>query len=141
MDFERFSFLLDAHGADESRWPSGERAAMRHLIASSAQAQARLAALRALDRLLARETALEAPPPALAKKILAHAPEANLSPRAVVSLRHAAQGAALAASLLLGILAGATGFLGGAPAQEAEIIATLFPLDPGGIERQLPANF
>lgn len=52
MRIERFRHLADLHGAGIERWPMGERAAARDLVAAAPQAARILTEAAALDRLL-----------------------------------------------------------------------------------------
>jgi hypothetical protein len=60
MTRDDFSNLLDAHGADPSRWPAELRESAVALIASDASARADLEAARELDAMLARFSAISA---------------------------------------------------------------------------------
>jgi anti-sigma-K factor RskA len=123
MDLDQLRTIIDGHGPRLEDWPAAERQAAEALMADSAAARALLAEARALDRLLDTVPALS-PTPALRTAILATAPRAPARPQAGQSLfgrlAEAATdlwrelggwrlaGAALAASLVLGILAGGT---------------------------------
>lgn len=54
LTLERFESLLDAYGADLSRWPVGTGRAAEALVATSSQARARHIEAQALDQLLAK---------------------------------------------------------------------------------------
>lgn len=54
MTLERLRILIEAYGAEPSRWPEDERGAAATLLAESAEARALVAEEAALDRLLAR---------------------------------------------------------------------------------------
>lgn len=98
---ERFTALLDAYGADARRWPEEERkAALEYLMANPDARRLRQEAAE-LDRLLdaARPAA---PTAALRERVLAEAPVSRGSGE-----RRFVAGA-LAASLLLGFVVGAT---------------------------------
>ncbi|SAL72515.1 hypothetical protein AWB68_04279 [Caballeronia choica] len=70
MTPERFRHLADAYGASIERWPEAERAAARALIArGDGGALAALAEAGALDVFLAAH-AVEAPEPALIRRIV-----------------------------------------------------------------------
>ena len=58
MTRDDFSNLLDAHGADPSRWPAELREQAAALIGSNACARADLEAARELDAMLARVSAI-----------------------------------------------------------------------------------
>ena len=60
MTLARFQLLLDVHGADPARWPQPERDAAERLSAADAAAAAALESARALDALIARDTAAHA---------------------------------------------------------------------------------
>ena len=121
MDLRQFEALLDAHGADEERWPEQAREPARALLKADARARAELARARALEELLRADAS---PPPAqdLAMRILKQAG----APRpAAKAAREAANdnarapwwiAAPLAASLLLGVWLGLSGTL--APVEE-----------------------
>lgn len=97
---ERFAALLDAYGAEPRRWPEGERqAALEYLMASRG-------ARRLRDDAAALDGLLDAVPPArpsagLRERVLANAPARRGGHTRLVA-------GALAASLLLGFVAGAT---------------------------------
>lgn len=70
MSESRFTEILAAYGADESRWPKAERAAARALVHSRPQLMAKLAQDEAgLDAALANWQAPEVPA-ALSRRIL-----------------------------------------------------------------------
>ena len=108
----RFRYLLDAHGADFSRWPETERDAGRQFAAASPEA------IRALHAAARFDQALDTAKPAVSADVVARvlaaverlpppAP-ADAAPRsAAVSGRlRWASAAALACAVLLGIAAG-----------------------------------
>lgn len=102
MNRERFEQLLEAYGADMRRWPAEKRAGAEIFAAAhAAEIAAALAAARTLDGVLDRGT-VDAPPPALASRILADAPRA----RARSAGLNQSAGWALAACALLGVLLG-----------------------------------
>ena len=75
MNETRLLELIEAYGADPTRWPAVERAAATTLLEYSAAARAALEAAAALDRLL--DAAPAAPPsPDLSARVLARAPGA-----------------------------------------------------------------
>jgi hypothetical protein len=111
MNIERFKILVEAYGADPSRWPEGERDAAVAFAETSPEARRLLAEAAALDRLLdAAETTPAAR--ALEERILATFSE---RPRSfarwydVLTARPLPwlPGAAIAASLALGLMVGA----------------------------------
>jgi hypothetical protein len=53
QQLQRLQAVLDACGADRSRWPEGERAALEAFVAQNAEAQALVNREAAFDRLLA----------------------------------------------------------------------------------------
>jgi anti-sigma factor RsiW len=55
MTLAHFQRLLDVHGADLARWPTQQRAAAEHLLASDGAAATTFTQARALDALIARE--------------------------------------------------------------------------------------
>ena len=75
MNPERFAALVDAYGADPSRWPAGERAAAEAFAASAAAPKSALADAFELDRALDRLPTEEIPA-ALHARILAAYDEA-----------------------------------------------------------------
>lgn len=114
-EIEAFGRLLDAYGAERTRWPAAERLRFAPLLASNAEASSLLARAAAFDRLLDM-----APRPdpererATVERIVAAAarsPRAR-APRPSASKAGWRQGAPwpavalLAASLLVGIFAG-----------------------------------
>ena len=115
VGLDRLEAALDTYGADRSRWPAPLRLALSGLIASNSEAQKLLKDAEALDRLLDRAPRYEmARLDKLRDRILA---AAERQPRLVVSGRRSASppvayrqnvlaATALAASLVLGILAG-----------------------------------
>lgn len=105
MDRLRFETLLEAYGANFSRWPADEREAAAAFAAQSAEAADALAEARALDAAL--EPARAVPDTsALAARILAGAPRRTASTgfdrRALM---------ALAACALFGVVLGFGGGL------------------------------
>ena len=72
MSLDRMKTLLDAYGADPNRWPEGERAMARELLASSAEARAYAQEAQLLDSVLshaALRTAVHIDATALASRI------------------------------------------------------------------------
>ncbi len=117
--FAKLQHLLDIYGADRTRWPAADRLDLSGLIATVPEAKAAVAEALALDRLLdkAPRVSIERER-ALARRIVSlAAPNAltsNVTPlrRPAVTralLRPAT--ALMAASLMLGIFAGASGNL------------------------------
>lgn len=104
MSVERFAAIVDAYGARADRWPVAERAAAEALVAASPEARRLLDAAAGLDRLLDASPAQE-PSRALREAVLRAAPR---RPLARPSLGWRGIAAALAASLLLGMVAGGT---------------------------------
>jgi len=106
-DIDRLSVLLDAYGADRSRWPEGERAGAWALIEANAAARALYDEVRALDRVLARASAIE-PSPELKAEILAAAGQPRESWIQALWPFGAAwkPASALAAAVVLGVVAG-----------------------------------
>jgi hypothetical protein len=118
VGLDKLEATLDTYGADRTRWPAPLRHALSGLIASNAEAQKRLKDAEAFDRLLDK-----APPHdgarlgGLAERIAA---AAERQPRIVAERRqpvaysyssrlrhhHGLAATALAASLVLGVLAG-----------------------------------
>lgn len=115
--FDLLDDTLDAFGGDVSRWPGDVRAKLDALIANDGEARRRMAEARALDKLLGQAPALpEARQRALVDQIVAKAlrqprmvaATSAAPPRKAESLLRANTWAAgaLAASLVLGLLAG-----------------------------------
>jgi len=116
MNEARLAAILDAYGAAPAHWPADERAAAEALLARSPGARRLQRAAAGLDLVLARHEPLR-PTPALRAAILADAPRRQAAAeRAGPSGFWAAllqelggwrpAGAALAAALVLGIMAG-----------------------------------
>jgi len=109
IDLARLEVLLDAYGADRTRWPEDERAGAWAFIESADQARALYEEARALDGLLAQATTFE-PSPELKAAILteATAPRGQGSWIAGLWPFGAAwkPASALAAAIMLGIIAG-----------------------------------
>lgn len=98
---ERFAALLDAYGAEPRRWPDEERRAALEYLMTTPDARRLRAEAAELDRLL--DAAPAAPPTAaLRERVLGEAPVRRSSGE-----RRFVAGA-LAASLLLGFVVGAT---------------------------------
>ncbi|MBY0562903.1 MAG: hypothetical protein K2P58_01855 [Hyphomonadaceae bacterium] len=113
MNRERFQQLLEAYGADFSRWPEGERAAGEAFARwNTADVAASVAVARALDATLDSVKSEPLDLEALSAKILAAAPRAHpmFDRRAVY---------ALAACAVFGVLIGfGAGMLAPAPAMD-----------------------
>lgn len=128
MAIERLEAIVAAYGADPARWPAAEREAAASLLARSEAARALTEHAAALDAALDTVPPLS-PTPALRAAVLAaaprHAPSSFLA-RLREGWRAArdefgnvpAMGSLLAASLVLGVLAG--GILAGTPAAESD---------------------
>lgn len=108
---------LDTYGADRTRWPAPLRHALSGLIAASAEAQRMLQDAEDFDRLLDEAPAASPDEVArLADRIVAAAerqprvvssrPDAPVRQRRSISGQNRWAAAALAASLVLGIVAG-----------------------------------
>jgi hypothetical protein len=123
MDLERFRQLIEAYGAEPTRWPAAEQDAAQALTAANAQAAALLAEAAGLDRLLDQAAPL-APPIVDAEALIARATATPQSRQADAAERHRAGGggrgasangrslwlraASLAAAALIGFIIGAT---------------------------------
>ena len=70
MDAARFAALLDAYGADLSRWPEAERMIAHEYAKTNVEAVGMMAEARALDRLLA--VSAVSFPVGLSERIMAH---------------------------------------------------------------------
>jgi len=103
VGLKRFEQILDAYGADPSRWPEGERAQAEAFLAGSAEAQAMAQGAHELDGWLNTATA-HAPSELLQRRVLKAAPGA---PRHVFGWASGAGwAAAAAAGLVLGLSVG-----------------------------------
>ncbi len=114
---------LEAYGADASRWPMAARDRLSAFVASSGEAKRRLASARALDQVLAFAPKIgEARHTEIVDRIVARAERQprtaaegsqRVAPPHVNKWRaNSYAGAALAASLALGILAGQNATIG-----------------------------
>lgn len=113
---ELLADVLDKFGADRTRWPAAARREISALLTVSAEARRQLSEAEAFDRLLDKVPGVDAGKvAALADKIMAAsrttprvaATRTPPPPRAMPVLRRRTAGfAALAASLMIGILAG-----------------------------------
>ena len=134
-DFTELEELLAIHGADRTRWPAPERRKFASLLATDGEAQRLLREAAALDRLLDLAPGPHTENAALAERIVAAASReagvgsrlrfrrADRRPRlfgaaADLALRRASlrasqvpAAALLAASLVIGIIAGTSGAL------------------------------
>tara|TARA_R110002110_G_scaffold322150_5_gene534531 strand:+ start:11915 stop:12418 length:504 start_codon:yes stop_codon:yes gene_type:complete len=122
---ERLREIVDAYGASPERWPAGERQAAGALLAASAEARALLDEAASFDAFLDMAP-LEAPSAALAERLMAARPRAVPPARARAAepkpggfIRGLVEAvwpygspafpaAALAASLMLGVVFGST---------------------------------
>lgn len=130
-ELARLRRLLDAYGADRRRWPRGAEPDVAALLAAEPAARAADAEARALDRVLDGAPGVEADRArALADRIVAEALTRPATASGTVIDLAARRGertgrvlprrqlwqaaAAMAASLLLGVVVGGTDLLGGA---------------------------
>lgn len=152
MTMDRFKAIVEAYGADERRWPLGERAAALTFSAASVEAAAVLAEARALDLML-DEAPLPQPSIELTSRILEQAPRAAAAPlvgaatrpptmidraTGILNLLWPRTGMArpaglLAASLMVGFLVGFNGATGSevADSETEDVFAYVFgaPVD------------
>jgi hypothetical protein len=77
MDRERFVELLDAYGADLSRWPANARAAGAAYAAQAPEAAALITEARVVDLILDAARGSDELSPDLAARVLASAPRAQ----------------------------------------------------------------
>jgi len=107
INLDRLGVLLDAYGADRSRWPEAERTAAWALIEAEPRARALYDEARALDGLLSRASVIE-PSPELKAEVLAAASRPRESWIQALWPFGAPwkPASALAAAILLGIIAG-----------------------------------
>jgi hypothetical protein len=107
IDLDRLSTLLDAYGANRTRWPEAERASAWALIEVDDKARALYEDARALDGLLSQASTIE-PSPELKAEVLAAAGRPRESWIQALWPFGAAwkPASALAAAVLLGIIAG-----------------------------------
>jgi len=107
IDLDRLSTLLDAYGANRTRWPEAERASAWALIEADDKARALYEDARALDGLLSQASTIE-PSPELKAEVLAAAGRPRESWIQALWPFGAAwkPASALAAAVLLGIIAG-----------------------------------
>lgn len=105
MTDDEFEAGLDAWGGDLTAWPAPERAAATALLAASPLARRSLAAMRGVEKALARTSRREAPGvDGLVARVTAQAQERAARPR-LLRLRYAVIGlAVLAAGYAYGAL-------------------------------------
>jgi hypothetical protein len=129
MNRTRFEYLLDAYGADLTRWPQDERAAAERFARENAEVLAPLLqAAHALDAKLSLAAAVQAPSIGLSDRILAAAPRAVARPQRT---NFAPAGWALAACTLLGVILGYGGGALAAPsADQDDYFAAAFEAPP-----------
>jgi hypothetical protein len=134
VTLKRFKQLLDAYGADLARWPVGERAAARALLAADPRARQARETTAELDAFLDRY----APEPASAARVVAGLralPPAVSDWRAALAelwwdVRALPRVPTMVAVVLLGLLAGFTSIdLAVGPPGRADLSALLF--EPG----------
>ena len=125
-DLAALEQALEAYGPDRTRWPVDVRHALSRLIATSAEAQRLVAEAETFDNLIDRAPLLSAADnAALLERIVAaaaqqpiavHAPAqvplARTTPKFTGRQQHGWAAAALAASLVLGVMAGGTQSVG-----------------------------
>jgi hypothetical protein len=116
MTLDRFRAIVAAYGAEPARWPAAERAGCESLLTVSIEARALVGEAASLDAALDALPAFH-PTPAMRTAALAAAPR-SAPPSFVARLREGCSeifgelggwrmaGAALTASLLLGIVSG-----------------------------------
>lgn len=114
--FELLEDTLDTFGADRTRWPAQIRHELSPFIASSEEAQKRIREAAAFDRLLDQASAADMARQAVVLDAIMK--KVERAPRVIIEnapvskppmqtwQRWSVAGAALAASLMLGILAG-----------------------------------
>lgn len=117
QSFDLLDRTLDAYGGNASRWPDGLQARLSVFVAANGEAQKRVAAAQALDEVLDFAPRLsDVQNAAIAERIVtraAHQPRIVSKPelpqprlRTGWHNNHGLAGAALAASLVIGLLAG-----------------------------------
>lgn len=110
MDIERFKALIEAYGSDADRWPELERAAALTFVEGSAEAH------RLLEEEIALDRALDAVPTQSVSRTLEDRILATLPARGAtrdvwwrsLAAQRWAPAAAVACSLVLGLLVGAS---------------------------------
>ena len=118
-DFEALDNAIDIYGADTSRWPAHVSRALAPLLAGSADAQKRMREAGVFERMLDSAPVMsKTRQAALADRIVAAAgrqprivhgtaaPQLRATDRVIGRREHGFAAAALAASLMLGIVAG-----------------------------------
>jgi hypothetical protein len=138
--------VLERFGSDRTRWPAPVRRDFAGLLASSAEAKARLREAEALDRLLDLAPEPEIDARALADRIVAAAaaerpavvpPEARaagaIGGRAAARRTEWPAAALLAASLVLGMFVGLNGAFDTAVAPLVAQVSADADIDPGQI--------
>ena len=142
VGLDKLEATLDTYGADRTRWPAPLRHALSGLIAGNAEAQELLKQAEAFDRLLDKAPQYDAARLGkLTERIVA---AAERQPRLVAEQRvatghlalrhrHGLAATALAASLVLGVLAGQSNafnvLLGGGGSRVANISQQLAQTD------------
>ena len=142
VGLDKLEATLDTYGADRTRWPAPLRHALSGLIAGNAEAQELLKQAEAFDRLLDKAPQYDAARLGkLTERIVA---AAERQPRLVAQQRvatghlalrhrHGLAATALAASLVLGVLAGQSNafnvLLGGGGSRVANISQQLAQTD------------
>ncbi len=149
-DLAALELALETYGGDRTRWPVEVRHALSRLIASSAEAQQLVAEAEMFDELIDSAPALSAADnAALLERIVAAAaqqpraihapasvPRARTAPEFTGGRQHGWAAAALAASLVLGVMAGGTQSVG--TVSDAFVIAV--PSGSAPAEQQLAAT-
>jgi AcrR family transcriptional regulator len=127
--FDLLDQTLEAFGGDSARWPENNRQRLLTFVADNPQAQQRLAEANALDRVLnfapglstVRQAALVGRVAEVAERQPRLVASAHATPSSARGIRpaagtgwakHGMAGAALAASLLVGIMSGQTATVG-----------------------------
>ncbi len=142
--FDALEQVLERFGSDRTRWPAPVRRNFAGLLASSAEAKARLREAEALDRLLDLAPEPEIDTRALADRVMAAAvaerpaaapPTARsaLGRRATATRAEWPAVALLAASLVLGMFVGLNGTFDTAVAPLMAQVSTDADIDPGQI--------
>lgn len=132
MRMSRFERLLDAHGADLSRWPDADRAAGERLLAESAEARALVADAERLDRMLRDGLAAGAASARLRQAVRDIPLENPHKPAPVrgwswsVGLAWGSGFAAVAASAVLGFVVGMAELPTAQPEPEADIAGLVY---------------
>jgi hypothetical protein len=134
IDRERVAALIEAYGAEPSRWPEGERAQAQALLASDPELQRMQAQASALDQLLALPEPLA--PSAELRRAVAEIPLRAERGAAVALpwLFASALRSALAAAFVLGL-----GVLAGTSAS-ADSLLSSSAVDTGTEQTAVPAE-